>query len=715
MRRALAALVLVMSACGFAASVSGPASATPVRSLLVSGAGTGMYPAFDPAIDRYALTTTGATAGTVDVTATPGPDETVTVSVDGTPAADQTHLTGVQPGDRITVGFTGGAAPHVYTVLYLPSGFPKLTVTTGAQGAFPDLAQGLVAVTLAPYGGLGTPPSFDAIVDRNGVPVYAVRASPTDNMLRHFDLKQQPSGQITMQVPTTAADHTGYDVAVLDPTHDFAETARYAVNAPRTNTDLHDSVRLADGSTILIGYEPNAATGRTDGVIQKLDAAGELIFDWDTSTVADESVVDPNTHPDYAHLNSVVSVEHGDIIASFRALSAAYRIATVAHGGVQPGQVIWKLGGKDSTFAFPNDELGGPCGQHTVSELPNGHILVFDNGTDGLCVNPVDRSGPAINRGFTRVTEYALDLSATPKPTATLVWQYPAAADVGRYSLFAGSARRFANGDTLIGWASDTSTLATEVDAEGQKRWEMTTPAGSTRYMSYRAELITTLEPRLVLTGPADGASVIVGDDVPASATCLDWRSEPLADCAVEGVTGGVVDTATTGSRSWQVTATDGAGNTATVTRHYTVRQPVRLPDGQVRKGGSTWWKGNDVQGSAGAQTVRQQVRRRHTVTSYWRVQNDGERPDAFQLGGTAGSPRMRVHYFSGDTDITRAVVGGTYLTTTLSPTRWTTVRVEVTATRRSRSTTTRTFGLRSTCVSDATRSDQIAVRVVRR
>ena len=104
MRRALAALVLVVSAVGLFAPT--PASAVPTRDLSVSGTGTEMYPAFDPAIDRYALTTTDATGNTVDVNATPGPGETVTISVDGVPAADPNNVT-LQAGQRVTVAFAG--------------------------------------------------------------------------------------------------------------------------------------------------------------------------------------------------------------------------------------------------------------------------------------------------------------------------------------------------------------------------------------------------------------------------------------------------------------------------------------------------------------------------------------------------------------------------------------------------------------------------------
>jgi len=699
MRRALAALLLVMSTLGF---VSSPASAVPTRDLAVTGTEAEMYPAFDPSIDRYAVTTTSNTSGTLDVAATPGPGESVTIN-----GGSSTHLTGLAAGDRITVAFTGGTSPHTYTVMYLPAGFPKLTVSGAAQGSYPDLEPGLVGLTLNTFNG-GLQPAFDAIVDRNGVPAYAVPAAAAD-----LDLKQQPSGEITVSRPTLAAGKTGASLAVLDPQADLnAKATRYDVLDPLTNTDGHDSVRLADGSTILIGYEPNSGTSKIDATIQKRNAAGTKVFEWTSADYAGETTAGSNA--DYAHINSVVSVEDGDIIASFRHLSSAYRIATVAHDGYNPGDVIWKFGGRHSTFAFVDDPFpSGPCAQHTVSELPNGHILVFDNGTSGFCVDPNDPTGATIARAQTRITEYALDLTATPKPTATLVWSYPT--DASKYAFFAGSARRMSNGDTLIGWAADKNVLTTEVNQAQDNLWELTTPptdgSNTGRYMTYRAELITALRPTITPTGTTDGATVLVGDTVPASAICADWRGDTLDTCTVTGLTNGVLDTSSVGSRTWTVASEDGAGNTTTVTFHYAVRKAIRQPDGVIRKAGSSTWKGGNLYGATG-QTVHQRAHRRDTARAFWKVQNDGERADAFVLDGPAGTRRFKVHYFAGSTDVTSAVVAGTYRTSTLAPGSSVVLRVEVTPTRRAHVGSSRTFQLHAASAASSAATDVVATRV---
>jgi hypothetical protein len=702
MRRVLVlCVVLVASAWGL--FVPSPAAPLPTRSLSVSGTGVAMYPAFDPAITRYAVTTTSATGDSLGVTATTA-DPAGSVLLNGRlTTSPTTSVSGLAPGDEVSVIYDDADGPTAYSLVFLPAGFPALTATTPTAG---PLAPGLVAFTLNTFG--WTPlPAFDTIVDRNGVPVYVVPAAQGD-----LDLKEQPSGEITVSRPTTTAGRTGDALVTLD---DQLEEGVRREMVGRTNTDGHDSVRLGDGSTILIGYEQDAGTLLTDATIQKLDPDGTVAFDWDSRaelplTVAAQPAQGAfNPYWDYAHINSVVSVADGDVIASFRHLSSIYRIATASHDGYEAGDVIWRLGGRDSDFTFEGDpHPGGPCAQHTASELSNGNILVFDNGSNAMCLDDAP-GGTTIARNSTRITEYELDTTAG---TATLVWSH---APDDKYAFFAGSARRTANGNTLIGWAADKDSLATEVNTAGDVLWDIKTPAVAPQYMTYRAELITGLTDLIrpaVTSGVPDSTVLVVGDTVSPEASCTDRGGSNLQTCVVTGLSGGLLDTTTPGARTWQAVAADGAGNTTTLVRHYTVRSPGRLPDGIIRKTGSTRWRGGDLYGDAASQTVRQVARRRHTVAAVWRVQNDGERVDGFRLVASGGHGRVRVRYLAGGTEVTRAVVAGTYRTPALAPGESTSLRVELTPTRRSRVGAVRTFTLRAVSAGDTTRVDRVATTV---
>ena len=190
----------------------------------------------------------------------------------------------------------------------------------------------------------------------------------------------------------------------------FREVARFRT-VGLVNTDGHDSILLPDGSRYLLAYEPNASTGKIDAVIQQVGADGQVLFEWNSKDhvdIAAESMV-PSTDPDYAHVNSIQVMSDGDLLVSFRHLSSVFKIARIAHDGFAEGAVVWKLGGRASDFTFVDTEGaadGGPCAQHTATELGNGDIMVFDNGAwvpNPLCVDPADPTGPPVARQFSRV------------------------------------------------------------------------------------------------------------------------------------------------------------------------------------------------------------------------------------------------------------------------------------------------------------------------
>ena len=130
------------------------------------------------------------------------------------------------------------------------------------------------------------------------------------------------------------------------------------------------------------------------------------------------------------------------------------------------GDVLWQLGGVQSTMTVVNDPLGGFYGQHYPHILANGDLLLFDNGTKH---QPLE----------SRAAEYKLD---TTKKTATLVWEYRRNPPI--YTTFAGSANRLSNGDTLVVYA--TSGVIDEVDPSGALVWEGRIVANGNGVLTYR-------------------------------------------------------------------------------------------------------------------------------------------------------------------------------------------------------------------------------------
>jgi hypothetical protein len=625
-------------------------------------------------VRRYAITTTGATGGVVTVRASTS-DPAGTIRINGRLAPDgNATLEGLTDGDEISVFITDSSGTRAYALMYLPAGFPELEVVEKQPGVMP----GRVGLTISQWNQSGSP-NFEVALDQNAVPVHVWSTNKGT-----LDLKRQPNGSYSVSRPTESEGRTGSAVVELDTT--FREIRRHET-VDLLDTDGHDSLLQPDGSRILIGYEPNSLTGKVDATIQEVDPQGEVVFTWNSKDHVDLDLdpVVPDTNPDYAHINSVVIMDDGDILASFRHLSQVLKIAWSDHDGFQRGDIVWRLGGRRSDFTFSGDPYpSGPCAQHTASQLPSGNILIFDNGSGGffnsMCVDPADPGGPTVSRTQTRITEYDVDATSG---TATLVWQYLVP---GRYAGFAGSAERLPNGNTMIGWAAARAAMATEVSPEGEVLWEIRDAAAATEppsrpvYFTYRAlkfAVPDAIKPTVSLVRPRAGATYTSGQRVRADFTCTDRGGSTLRSCGGTSRPGGLLDTSTPGTHTFTARATDGAGNVARVTRTYSVT-PRYQPDLVIRKGQRAW-VGSDVYGSFLDQRVRQQIRRDgRIVRATVRLDNDGLRTDRFAVTGVGGGKKFRVSYFRGTENVTGRVVAGTWRTRWLRPDEAVRLRVVV-------------------------------------
>ena len=86
--------------------------------------------------------------------------------------------------------------------------------------------------------------------------------------------------------------------------------------------------------------------------------------------------------------------------------------------------------------------------------------------------------------------------------------------------------------------------------------------------------------PTISVVTPAEGAVYTQGQPVIASYTCSD--DVAVATCAGPVANGGAISTATVGSFDFKVDATDSAGGSATVTRHYSVVPVTGTPGGET-------------------------------------------------------------------------------------------------------------------------------------
>ncbi|MBP2672156.1 MAG: hypothetical protein H6Q85_2222, partial [candidate division NC10 bacterium] len=248
--------------------------------------------------------------------------------------------------------------------------------------------------------------------------------------------------------------------------------------------DNHDFMLLPNGHALIYAYDlqpvdmsllvpgGNPAAMVSGSVIQELDVQRNVIFQWrswDYIPVLDTYQNTLGAAFDYIHVNGILQDTDGNIVVSTRLTSEIIKIDR------QTGDIIWRLGGKHNEFTFINDHAENAphyfSFPHSPSLLPNGNLLLFDN---GFKKNPQ----------YSRAVEYALDQTAK---TATMVWEYRRTPDA--FGATQGSAQRLPNGNTMIGWGSASiaqQLAATEVTPDGRIVFEMSFPQGVVSYGAFR-------------------------------------------------------------------------------------------------------------------------------------------------------------------------------------------------------------------------------------
>ncbi|MBA2558871.1 MAG: hypothetical protein H0V07_03120 [Propionibacteriales bacterium] len=118
------------------------------------------------------------------------------------------------------------------------------------------------------------------------------------------------------------------------------------------------------------------------------------------------------------------------------------------------------------------------------------------------------------------------------------------------------------------------------------------------------------------------------------------------------------------------VIATSGGAPTFPATWDmFEIQFPKYRPDAQVKLSGAASYLGNNVYNTTGdTQTIGVTSAAGTTKTFVINAQNDGAVGDSFVLNGAGSSAGFTVKYFAGTTDITSAVVNGTYDLTSIAP-----------------------------------------------
>lgn len=242
--------------------------------------------------------------------------------------------------------------------------------------------------------------------------------------------------------------------------------------------DEHEFTVTPEGSAYITAYSPvqanlasagGPASGDSalDGVVQQIDVhTGLVMWEWhslghvDVSESYSKTPGNPANPYDYFHINSLAVDSAGNVLVSARNTWGLYDVDP------HTGAIIWRLGGKKSTFTLG---AGVPFAyQHNATWLPNGNVSVFD-----------DEGAPPVQPP-SRGEFIKLDTKAK---TATLAGQL--IRTIGPLSTGSqGDVQALPTGGAMVGWGGLPNL--TEFDAHGEIVYDAQLPAGENSYRVYR-------------------------------------------------------------------------------------------------------------------------------------------------------------------------------------------------------------------------------------
>ena len=176
----------------------------------------------------------------------------------------------------------------------------------------------------------------------------------------------------------------------------------------------------------------------TDSICE-VNKYGRIIYEWNAYEHLDikKNIICPiDFRSEWTHANSLFVMDNEDILVNFMLTN------TICIIDKETGKIKWSWDGEVNHA-------------HSISELENGNILLFDNGLH------------AVGYSFSRVIEIDPDIKK-------IVWEYKEDSYLFFYSSMLGSAQRLDNGNTII--CDSTSGRIFEVTIEKEVVWEYLSP-----------------------------------------------------------------------------------------------------------------------------------------------------------------------------------------------------------------------------------------------
>jgi Arylsulfotransferase (ASST) len=376
----------------------------------------------------------------------------------------------------LVVGAAVIALVGASAALAAPTAPPPVTILTSS----PFLGQGDFFIT--PTGDTATYANGPEIVDQHGNVVWfhPIPVGQTASDFRVQSYQGQPVltwwqgtglGGLSSGTDYIYNDHF-QQIATVNAGNGLSADGHEFLITP-WNTALILSYTTATANLTSIGGAPNQTV--VNGVVQEIDiATGKVLFQWNSQDHVPFSQSEqplpssPSTPWDWFHINAVKLDTNGNILIDARDTWTTYEVSLAT------GNILWQLGGKDSSFklqAAPGQVLDSAgeifAWQHDPQPLGNGVYTFFDNESSGTPLLPYSR---------------AVTVKLNPwSKTATLI-----ASDNQPEGLSAasqGNAQTTPNGDLVVGWGA--LPYFSELSPWGKLLFNAQLPAGVNTYRAY--------------------------------------------------------------------------------------------------------------------------------------------------------------------------------------------------------------------------------------
>jgi hypothetical protein len=410
---------------------------------------------------------------------------------------------------------------------------PAVSVLTAGH----HLADGLIFVAPKAAPGATSPSGQQGpeIIDNEGRPVWF---QPVDAPYSAADFRvQQYRGQpiLTYDIGQSSGGpgHSEGTDVILDSHYRQIATVKAGNGLA---ADQHEFALTPQGTALItiyhqVPYDLSAVGGPSngsvlDGIIQEVDVAtGKVLFEWhslDHVPLTDSYQpvpTDPSTPYDYFHINSVNLDNDGNLLVSARHTWTVYKLDH------HSGDVIWRLGGKQSDFKLgPGVQFAW---QHNALPEGSNTVRIFDNESNGTPVLPASR-----------IIRVHLDSKAD---TATLVssTEHPDGLAAGSQ----GNAQLLPGNHLFVGWGQ--LGRFSEFGSDGGLQFDAQLPAGYDTYRAYRSPWVGTPDTDPTAVAERSGAEVNV-DAIWNGATEVDrwlvlagsrpWSLHPIDSASWDGL-----------------------------------------------------------------------------------------------------------------------------------------------------------------------------------